>query len=173
MLWQEYKSLTMNPECPAEVWVYLACALFFLGLYEEAEEAASKGMNYRDSYWNIVRSYLARPSSSSCGTVKLFYPGHCLISVQDQVTIQFSQLFHCWEYDYNVNEMYLCSHVVCCLTKFSISSSLSTNVTTSKPAPLPLGSQGILPLQYYIILFHMPSLPLETSKSWKVEYTCL
>uniref|UniRef100_A0AAX7UJA5 Intraflagellar transport protein 56 n=1 Tax=Astatotilapia calliptera TaxID=8154 RepID=A0AAX7UJA5_ASTCA len=28
--------------CPAEVWVYLACALFFLGLYKEAEEAASK-----------------------------------------------------------------------------------------------------------------------------------
>uniref|UniRef100_A0A3B4YLA1 Intraflagellar transport protein 56 n=1 Tax=Seriola lalandi dorsalis TaxID=1841481 RepID=A0A3B4YLA1_SERLL len=39
---EEYKSLTMNPDCPAEVWVYLACALFFLGLYKEAEEAASK-----------------------------------------------------------------------------------------------------------------------------------
>lgn len=37
-----YKSLTSQPECPAEVWVYLACALFFLGLYKEAEEAASK-----------------------------------------------------------------------------------------------------------------------------------
>uniref|UniRef100_A0A7N6B0C0 Intraflagellar transport protein 56 n=1 Tax=Anabas testudineus TaxID=64144 RepID=A0A7N6B0C0_ANATE len=36
-------SLTMKPECPAEVWVYLACSLFFLGLYKEAEEAASKG----------------------------------------------------------------------------------------------------------------------------------
>uniref|UniRef100_A0A7N6B1B3 Intraflagellar transport protein 56 n=1 Tax=Anabas testudineus TaxID=64144 RepID=A0A7N6B1B3_ANATE len=40
---EEYKSLTMKPECPAEVWVYLACSLFFLGLYKEAEEAASKG----------------------------------------------------------------------------------------------------------------------------------
>uniref|UniRef100_A0A665XDT1 Intraflagellar transport protein 56 n=1 Tax=Echeneis naucrates TaxID=173247 RepID=A0A665XDT1_ECHNA len=40
---EEYKSLTINPECPAEVWVYLACALFFLGLYKEAEDAASKG----------------------------------------------------------------------------------------------------------------------------------
>uniref|UniRef100_A0A3Q0RLS3 Intraflagellar transport protein 56 n=1 Tax=Amphilophus citrinellus TaxID=61819 RepID=A0A3Q0RLS3_AMPCI len=39
---EEYKSMTMKSECPAEVWVYLACALFFLGLYKEAEEAASK-----------------------------------------------------------------------------------------------------------------------------------
>uniref|UniRef100_A0A8D0D3Q1 Intraflagellar transport protein 56 n=1 Tax=Sander lucioperca TaxID=283035 RepID=A0A8D0D3Q1_SANLU len=39
---EEYKSLTMKPECPAQVWVFLACALFFLGLYKEAEEAASK-----------------------------------------------------------------------------------------------------------------------------------
>uniref|UniRef100_A0A3Q1GAW1 Intraflagellar transport protein 56 n=1 Tax=Acanthochromis polyacanthus TaxID=80966 RepID=A0A3Q1GAW1_9TELE len=39
---EEYKSLTLNPECPAEVWVFLACALFFLGLYKDAEEAASK-----------------------------------------------------------------------------------------------------------------------------------
>ncbi|KAK2816835.1 hypothetical protein Q5P01_025026 [Channa striata] len=39
---EEYKSLTLKPECPLEVWVYLACAFFFLGLYKEAEEAASK-----------------------------------------------------------------------------------------------------------------------------------
>uniref|UniRef100_A0A3Q3XEE2 Intraflagellar transport protein 56 n=1 Tax=Mola mola TaxID=94237 RepID=A0A3Q3XEE2_MOLML len=39
---EEYKSLTMKADCPAQVWVYLACALFFLGLYKEAEEAASK-----------------------------------------------------------------------------------------------------------------------------------
>ncbi|XP_056136266.1 intraflagellar transport protein 56 [Lampris incognitus] len=39
---EEYKSMTMQPDCPAEVWVYLACTLFFLGLYKEAEEAASK-----------------------------------------------------------------------------------------------------------------------------------
>ncbi|KAF7654445.1 hypothetical protein LDENG_00069740 [Lucifuga dentata] len=39
---KEYKSLTTNPDCPAEVWVNLACAMFFLGLYKEAEEAASK-----------------------------------------------------------------------------------------------------------------------------------
>ncbi|XP_028261002.1 intraflagellar transport protein 56 isoform X2 [Parambassis ranga] len=38
---EEYKSLTMKPDCPVEVWVYLACVLFFLGLYKEAEEAAS------------------------------------------------------------------------------------------------------------------------------------
>uniref|UniRef100_A0A8C5BQY8 Intraflagellar transport protein 56 n=1 Tax=Gadus morhua TaxID=8049 RepID=A0A8C5BQY8_GADMO len=29
-------------ECPVEVWVYLACTMFLLGLYKEAEEAASK-----------------------------------------------------------------------------------------------------------------------------------
>uniref|UniRef100_A0A8C6LM64 Intraflagellar transport protein 56 n=1 Tax=Nothobranchius furzeri TaxID=105023 RepID=A0A8C6LM64_NOTFU len=40
---EEYKSLTVKPDCPAEVWVYLGCALFFLGLYKDAEEAASKG----------------------------------------------------------------------------------------------------------------------------------
>ncbi|XP_070844801.1 intraflagellar transport protein 56 isoform X1 [Chaetodon trifascialis] len=39
---EEYKSLTMKPECPDDVWVYLACTLFFLGLYKEAEDAASK-----------------------------------------------------------------------------------------------------------------------------------
>uniref|UniRef100_A0A8C2IJ90 Intraflagellar transport protein 56 n=1 Tax=Cyprinus carpio TaxID=7962 RepID=A0A8C2IJ90_CYPCA len=32
-----------QPECPVEVWVYLGCSLFFLGLYKEAEEAALKG----------------------------------------------------------------------------------------------------------------------------------
>uniref|UniRef100_A0A1A8PTT8 Intraflagellar transport protein 56 n=2 Tax=Nothobranchius TaxID=28779 RepID=A0A1A8PTT8_9TELE len=39
---EEYKSLTVKPDCPAEVWVYLGCALFFLGLYKDADEAASK-----------------------------------------------------------------------------------------------------------------------------------
>ncbi|XP_071774586.2 intraflagellar transport protein 56-like [Centroberyx gerrardi] len=34
--------MTMKPECPSEVWVYLACTFFFLGLYKEAEEAALK-----------------------------------------------------------------------------------------------------------------------------------
>uniref|UniRef100_A0A8B9LRP1 Intraflagellar transport protein 56 n=1 Tax=Astyanax mexicanus TaxID=7994 RepID=A0A8B9LRP1_ASTMX len=40
---EEYKALTLKPDCPAEVWVFLGCALFFLGLYEEAEEMALKG----------------------------------------------------------------------------------------------------------------------------------
>ncbi|KAL2087089.1 hypothetical protein ACEWY4_018148 [Coilia grayii] len=40
---EEYKALTPKPDCPQEVWVYLGCALFFLGLYKEAEEAALKG----------------------------------------------------------------------------------------------------------------------------------
>ncbi|XP_016117968.1 intraflagellar transport protein 56-like, partial [Sinocyclocheilus grahami] len=39
---EEYKALTLRPECPVEVWVYLGCLLFFLGLYKEAEEAALK-----------------------------------------------------------------------------------------------------------------------------------
>uniref|UniRef100_A0A8C9WAN1 Intraflagellar transport protein 56 n=1 Tax=Scleropages formosus TaxID=113540 RepID=A0A8C9WAN1_SCLFO len=38
-----YKSLILKPGCPVEVWVYLACTLFFLGMYKEAEEAALKG----------------------------------------------------------------------------------------------------------------------------------
>uniref|UniRef100_A0AAR2JBR7 Intraflagellar transport protein 56 n=1 Tax=Pygocentrus nattereri TaxID=42514 RepID=A0AAR2JBR7_PYGNA len=40
---EEYKSLTLKPDCPAEVWVHLGCSLFFLGLYKEAEEVALKG----------------------------------------------------------------------------------------------------------------------------------
>uniref|UniRef100_A0A8C2PT01 Intraflagellar transport protein 56 n=1 Tax=Cyprinus carpio TaxID=7962 RepID=A0A8C2PT01_CYPCA len=40
---EEYRALTLRPECPVEVWVYLGCSLFFLGLYKEAEEAALKG----------------------------------------------------------------------------------------------------------------------------------
>ncbi|ROL41702.1 Intraflagellar transport protein 56 [Anabarilius grahami] len=39
---EEYKALTLRPECPEDVWVYLGCSLFFLGLYKEAEEAALK-----------------------------------------------------------------------------------------------------------------------------------
>ncbi|KAF4111894.1 intraflagellar transport protein 56 isoform X2 [Onychostoma macrolepis] len=40
---EEYKALTLRPECPVDVWVNLGCSLFFLGLYKEAEEAALKG----------------------------------------------------------------------------------------------------------------------------------
>uniref|UniRef100_A0A3B3RYF4 Intraflagellar transport protein 56 n=1 Tax=Paramormyrops kingsleyae TaxID=1676925 RepID=A0A3B3RYF4_9TELE len=39
---EEYKALSQRPGCSADVWVYLACTLFFLGLYKEAEEAALK-----------------------------------------------------------------------------------------------------------------------------------
>uniref|UniRef100_H3DJH0 Intraflagellar transport protein 56 n=1 Tax=Tetraodon nigroviridis TaxID=99883 RepID=H3DJH0_TETNG len=39
---EEYTCLTQRPDCPAQVWVFLACVFFFLGLYKEAEEAASK-----------------------------------------------------------------------------------------------------------------------------------
>uniref|UniRef100_A0A4W5RFR5 Intraflagellar transport protein 56 n=1 Tax=Hucho hucho TaxID=62062 RepID=A0A4W5RFR5_9TELE len=35
-------ALTLRLEEPGEVWVYLACTQFFLGLYREAEEAANK-----------------------------------------------------------------------------------------------------------------------------------
>ncbi|KAG5279003.1 hypothetical protein AALO_G00105060 [Alosa alosa] len=40
---EEYKALTLKADCPEEAWVHLGCALFFLGLYKEAEEAALKG----------------------------------------------------------------------------------------------------------------------------------
>ncbi|XP_054635770.1 intraflagellar transport protein 56 isoform X1 [Dunckerocampus dactyliophorus] len=40
---EEYKTMTMKPDCPPDVWVYLGCAMFFLGLYKDAEEAALKG----------------------------------------------------------------------------------------------------------------------------------
>uniref|UniRef100_A0AAY4A548 Intraflagellar transport protein 56 n=1 Tax=Denticeps clupeoides TaxID=299321 RepID=A0AAY4A548_9TELE len=40
---EEYKEMTLKPDCPLEVWVYFGCSLFFLGLYKEAEEAALKG----------------------------------------------------------------------------------------------------------------------------------
>ncbi|TRY55617.1 hypothetical protein DNTS_021497 [Danionella cerebrum] len=40
---EEYKTLTLRPDCPVDVWVFLGCSLFFLGLYKEAEEAALKG----------------------------------------------------------------------------------------------------------------------------------
>ncbi|XP_041942834.1 intraflagellar transport protein 56-like isoform X1 [Alosa sapidissima] len=39
---QEYKALTEKPDCRPDVWVFLACTLFFLGFYKEAEEAANK-----------------------------------------------------------------------------------------------------------------------------------
>ncbi|XP_063048498.1 intraflagellar transport protein 56-like isoform X2 [Engraulis encrasicolus] len=39
---QEYKALTERPDCRPDVWVYLACTLFLLGFYKEAEEAGSK-----------------------------------------------------------------------------------------------------------------------------------
>uniref|UniRef100_A0A6Q2WXE2 Intraflagellar transport protein 56 n=1 Tax=Esox lucius TaxID=8010 RepID=A0A6Q2WXE2_ESOLU len=37
-----YKAMTKKPDCHPDVWVYLACTLFFLGLYKEAEEASLK-----------------------------------------------------------------------------------------------------------------------------------
>ncbi|XP_053353734.1 intraflagellar transport protein 56 isoform X3 [Clarias gariepinus] len=40
---EEYKALTLSPDSPPDVWVFLGCALFFLGLYKEAEEAALRG----------------------------------------------------------------------------------------------------------------------------------
>uniref|UniRef100_A0A8C8F5R7 Intraflagellar transport protein 56 n=1 Tax=Oncorhynchus tshawytscha TaxID=74940 RepID=A0A8C8F5R7_ONCTS len=39
---EEYRALTLRLEESGEVWVYLACTQFFLGLYREAEEAANK-----------------------------------------------------------------------------------------------------------------------------------
>lgn len=40
---KEYKELTQMKGVPPEVWVYLGCVMFFLGMYKEAEEACTKG----------------------------------------------------------------------------------------------------------------------------------
>ncbi|XP_077462331.1 intraflagellar transport protein 56 [Stigmatopora argus] len=37
-----YKLLTEKPDCLPDVWVYLGCTMFLLGLYKEAEEASLK-----------------------------------------------------------------------------------------------------------------------------------
>lgn len=52
---QEYTCLTQRPDCPAQVWVFLACVFFFLGLYREAEEAASKGTSSRSLVQNPAK----------------------------------------------------------------------------------------------------------------------
>lgn len=41
---QEYKALTLSPDCPPDGWVFLGCSLFFLGLYKEAEDTALRGL---------------------------------------------------------------------------------------------------------------------------------
>lgn len=53
---QEYRCLTQRPECPAQVWVFLACVFFFLGLYSEAEEAASKGTCTTEGNQSFIRT---------------------------------------------------------------------------------------------------------------------
>lgn len=40
---KEYTALTENKESPPEVYIYLACCMFFLGMYKEAEGACNKG----------------------------------------------------------------------------------------------------------------------------------
>uniref|UniRef100_A0A674MVC7 Intraflagellar transport protein 56 n=1 Tax=Takifugu rubripes TaxID=31033 RepID=A0A674MVC7_TAKRU len=56
---EEYRSLRQRPECPAQVWVFLACVFFFLGLYSEAEEAASKGTSPLSPLQNRLLFHLA------------------------------------------------------------------------------------------------------------------
>uniref|UniRef100_A0A8C2J5P2 Intraflagellar transport protein 56 n=1 Tax=Cyprinus carpio TaxID=7962 RepID=A0A8C2J5P2_CYPCA len=51
---EEYKALTLRPECPVDVWVYLGCSLFFLGLYKEAEEAALKGFPLINLFFSFL-----------------------------------------------------------------------------------------------------------------------
>uniref|UniRef100_A0A671RQM0 Intraflagellar transport protein 56 n=1 Tax=Sinocyclocheilus anshuiensis TaxID=1608454 RepID=A0A671RQM0_9TELE len=62
---EEYKALTLRPECPVEVWVYLGCLLFFLGLYKEAEEAALKGLSSHTIHCSTELKNLIDISSSS------------------------------------------------------------------------------------------------------------
>ena len=54
--WQVYKTLSQKAECPVEVWVYLACTMFLLGRYKEAEEAASKGEHLATLLWMMTDS---------------------------------------------------------------------------------------------------------------------
>jgi len=42
---KEYKELCQMKGAPPEVWVFLGCTMFFLGMYKEAEEACTKGPN--------------------------------------------------------------------------------------------------------------------------------
>uniref|UniRef100_A0A4W3GSC9 Intraflagellar transport protein 56 n=1 Tax=Callorhinchus milii TaxID=7868 RepID=A0A4W3GSC9_CALMI len=44
---EEYESLTKKDDCHPDVWVDLACTHFFLGMYKEAEEAATKAPKSR------------------------------------------------------------------------------------------------------------------------------
>ena len=41
---QEYERMTKRDTFHPEVWTYLACCYFFLGMYQDADEAAQKGM---------------------------------------------------------------------------------------------------------------------------------
>ena len=43
LLSQEYNKLIELPDVPPDVWTYLACTRFFLGMYKEAEDACKKG----------------------------------------------------------------------------------------------------------------------------------
>ena len=40
----EYEHLTKKANCHPEVWNFLACCYFFLGMYKEADEASAKGI---------------------------------------------------------------------------------------------------------------------------------
>jgi intraflagellar transport protein 56 len=40
---QIYKKLLEQPDCDPVAWTYLGCCCFFLGMYQEADDAAMKG----------------------------------------------------------------------------------------------------------------------------------
>lgn len=43
LLFQEYNRILKRSEAPLEVWTYLGCCYFYLGMYKEADAAVSKG----------------------------------------------------------------------------------------------------------------------------------
>jgi len=45
---QEYLHLVKSPTVNPEVWNFLGCCRFLLGMYQEADEAAQKGTSAAD-----------------------------------------------------------------------------------------------------------------------------
>lgn len=43
---QEYEAMTQLDSCHPDVWSNLACCFFMLGMYDQAKEAAEKGLNF-------------------------------------------------------------------------------------------------------------------------------
>jgi hypothetical protein len=65
MSFQEYKELCQMKGAPPEVWVFLGCTMFFLGMYKEAEEACTKGLCL-SGFVKFCRVNIAMKAEFSC-----------------------------------------------------------------------------------------------------------